>query len=325
MYDERPEVPTDRRPAPVVSVVLPTYNRASMLPRAVDSVLEQSFTDWELIVVDDASPENVLGALAPYLEDPRVRVLRRPVNGGVSAARNTGLADATGHFVCFLDSDDEFERGKLAHQVPLLERAPPEVAGVYGAATPVVGQLRGPEPSPAREMSRDRLMRFADWQQIGALLFRREVLGDLGFDESLRAGEDLDLLLRILEGHRVVGDDVPVSVFNSHDGERLSTDTAMVAATQHLYDKYRSEIDGDAQLHAIWHYKLARYYWRLDEVPRARRHLAVSVRARPGDMRRWFLLVTSLSSPRLRRRLVAQYVGLSLLRRRISSLVRGAG
>ena len=103
--------------APRVSVVIPTYNRAGCLPRAIDSVLAQTFDDYEIIVIDDGSSDNTSEVLAAYGD--RVCVVKQ-VNQGVSAARNHGIRVARGEFVAFLDSDDEWLPRKLEAQVQYL-------------------------------------------------------------------------------------------------------------------------------------------------------------------------------------------------------------
>lgn len=108
---------------PEVSIILPTYNRADTLMRAIGSVLNQTFGDWELIVVDDGSTD-----ATPQLDftiDPRIRLIRQK-NQGVAAARNTGLASAKGHFIAFLDSDDEWFRPFLALSIGFLKAHPDE-------------------------------------------------------------------------------------------------------------------------------------------------------------------------------------------------------
>ncbi|WP_419788170.1 glycosyltransferase family 2 protein [Pseudodesulfovibrio sp.] len=98
----------------LISIILPTYNRASFLGTALDSVFSQTWKHWELIVVDDGSTDET-GALLKRYEDPRLKVLQRE-NGGVSAARNTGIAQASGDVFALLDSDDEWLPKKLATQ-----------------------------------------------------------------------------------------------------------------------------------------------------------------------------------------------------------------
>jgi glycosyltransferase involved in cell wall biosynthesis len=91
---------------PLVTVIIPTYNRARLLGRAIDSVLAQIFTDFELIIVDDGSVDNTRQLVLGYA-DQRIRYLRHERNQGANAARNTGVRAATGKYVAFLDSDDE--------------------------------------------------------------------------------------------------------------------------------------------------------------------------------------------------------------------------
>ena len=99
---------------PCISVIVPVYNVENYLPRCVDSILSQSFTDFELILVDDGSPDNSGKICDEYAEkDNRVRVFHKP-NGGVSSARNLGLDNALGEFVTFIDSDDYVGREYLA-------------------------------------------------------------------------------------------------------------------------------------------------------------------------------------------------------------------
>src|SRR6476661_8300940 len=102
-------MPEERALAPMFSVIIPTYGRSSLLAEAVASVLAQSFSDFECIVVDDASPE------APTLpDDLRLRLIVREHNGGPPAARNTGIASATGAYVAFLDDDDVWRPDRLS-------------------------------------------------------------------------------------------------------------------------------------------------------------------------------------------------------------------
>jgi len=101
-----------------VSVILPSFNRSNVLAGAIGSVLTQSFRDLELIVVDDGSTEN-LKAVVETINDPRLSYVRRAMNGGAAAARNTGLLEARGEFIAFQDSDDIWLPGKLQRQLDL--------------------------------------------------------------------------------------------------------------------------------------------------------------------------------------------------------------
>lgn len=106
---------------PFFSVIICTFNRAKLLPRAIESLLNQSETDWEAIVVDDGSTDKSLDIVQAYVaEDRRVRLLRHGSNRGLSTARNSGLRESSGQYITFLDSDDEYTADHLASRKEML-------------------------------------------------------------------------------------------------------------------------------------------------------------------------------------------------------------
>ena len=113
-----------------VSIIIATYNRAALLPRAIKSVLAQTFTDYELIIVDDCSSDDTWEIVGDFT-DPRIRVFRHETNRGAAATRNTGIARARGEYITFLDDDDECTPNRLADQVSVLDTNP-DVGMVYG-------------------------------------------------------------------------------------------------------------------------------------------------------------------------------------------------
>lgn len=191
---------TDAAPAPpAVSVVVPTFNRASLLPRAIDSVLAQTFTDFELLVVDDASTDET-GEVVGRYTDPRVRYLVQPQNTGVAGARNRGMRAARGDFIAFLDSDDEWLPEKLERQIGLLREASPSVGLVYSGVESVrEGNVHTIEPAGARgDIYREMLRHNVIHGGGSNVVIRRAVIGTAGFfHEGLPAIEDYEYWLRI--------------------------------------------------------------------------------------------------------------------------------
>lgn len=185
--------------APVVSVVVPAYNAAWCVRRAIDSVLKQTFRDFELLVIDDGSTDDTADVLATF--GGAVRVVRQH-NQGLSSARNAGIRAARGEFVAFLDADDWWLPGKLERQVSLL-RAKPAVGFVSTAAR--VEDLDGRFLNlwPCTACSDAFLPRLfgANGDVAGsgsAVMARRRLFDEVGgFDECLRSLEDVDMWMRL--------------------------------------------------------------------------------------------------------------------------------
>jgi glycosyltransferase involved in cell wall biosynthesis len=187
--------------APLVSVIIPAYNRAGSLRPAIESVTSQDFSDWELIVVDDGSVDDT-GIVAESLADSRVRVIRHPTNRGASAARNTGIRAARGRYIAFLDSDDEWLPGKLTAQIAALEKGPeaPDLL-CTGFILRYTSGRRAVERRPqAISDWFDAMIDGCSVSPGSTLVVRRSCFEQAGFlDETLSRLEDWDWLLRCLE------------------------------------------------------------------------------------------------------------------------------
>jgi glycosyltransferase involved in cell wall biosynthesis len=190
---DQPETPHH---IPVVSVITPAYNQASYLSQAVQSVLEQTCQDFELIVVDDGSTDGTPQVLAG-IQDPRVRAIRQP-NAGLSAARNTGLRACRAPYVTFLDADDFFMPDKLAVLSAYLEQHPD--IGLVGGGTQVVDQVGRPLREIIKSPGNLGLFELLAGNPftVTSVMVRKEWIDRVGvFDETLRACEDWDMWLRL--------------------------------------------------------------------------------------------------------------------------------
>ncbi len=104
----------------LVSIVMPSYNTASYIEESIESVLAQTYTEWELLIVDDCSTDNTDAVVAPYLADTRIRYLKNETNSGAAVSRNYALREAKGKWIAFLDSDDLWEPQKLEKQIAFM-------------------------------------------------------------------------------------------------------------------------------------------------------------------------------------------------------------
>ena len=117
---------------PRVSVLMPTFKQAAFIRRALESLRAQTFQDWELVIVDDGSPDDTQAVIEPYLADPRLRLIRLAKNGGLGAALNTATAEARGRYLAYLPSDDVYYPDHLARLVDRLDSQPDVVLAYSG-------------------------------------------------------------------------------------------------------------------------------------------------------------------------------------------------
>lgn len=189
---------------PLVTVVTPAYNVARYIGEAVDSVLRQSFRDFEYLVVDDGSSDSTVQVIqACAAGDSRLRLI--PVaHGGLPAARNIGIREAKGRYIALLDGDDRWRMRFLERQVSLIESLPPEVGMVFCRTRSILenGLLVKPHWQRAgRYDFDDFVVRNNPAGNGSSVLIRASCFAEVGgFDESLPFAEDLDMWLRIAEG-----------------------------------------------------------------------------------------------------------------------------
>jgi len=216
---------------PVVSIILATFNRLKYLRVAVDSVLTQTFRDWELIVADDGSDLETRTYLATLEVPPRSRVLWRSHSGVPAAVRNAALREAAGTYVAFLDSDDLWVPQKLEKQLEAL-RARPHCRWSYSAFTQVDGQGAVLADESRRKwvphdgaVFAKLLKNEATFRTPSVVVADRQLVMQLGgFDEQLRSAEDFDLYLRLALHSEVALVDEPLVYVRVHEDNYSSKD-----------------------------------------------------------------------------------------------------
>ena len=185
-----------------VSAIIPVFNRAATVGAALRSILDQPSVPLEVVVVDDGSADDLAGALAPFAGAP-LRVIRHPANAGAAAARNTGIAAASGEWIALLDSDDVWLPGKLERQLAFLESR-----GLAAGCTAYT--LRRGQSLDQRVPGGGESLGLADlvWgcyvSPGSTLLARRQVWAEIGpLDPAFRRYEDWDWLMRLTSRHRL--------------------------------------------------------------------------------------------------------------------------
>lgn len=273
---------------PKVSVIIPTYNRADLLPRAVNSVLSQDFRDYEIIIVDDCSTDATQEVIQGFA-DSRIRSMRHERNRRQSAAINTGIAHARGEYVAFLDDDDEWLSMKLSGQLAAFDKSPSNVGLAYCWLEVVddsTGNVVSVTGSAMQGDVFDDALALNVPAQTSVLMARSSVAREVGgYTENLARYTDADFICRVAQRyHVVVFADVAARGYFGHRHEQIG----------HLTSQTLSAAVGFLTMH------MTRFSTELDERPRARatllRRLA-SVEMMRGNRRA--ALVALLSAFRL--------------------------
>jgi glycosyltransferase involved in cell wall biosynthesis len=185
---------------PEVSVIIPVYNHATLLGQALESVFAQTYRNYEVIVVDDGSTDDIASVLQPLIDQDLIRYIHQQKQG-VSSARNRGIVESSGRYIAFLDSDDLFEPEKLDIQVRYLQDHP-EIGLVHSGFTKFDDDGNDLGYRDASLFSGmvypHMLLYWTTLMAVDAVLVPRTVFDSVGlFDTSLSMGEDLDLWRRI--------------------------------------------------------------------------------------------------------------------------------
>ncbi len=211
--------------SPLFSVIIPVFNREILLPRAIESVLNQSFKDFEIIVIDDGSTDKSAQVAQSY----GVRVVKRK-NGGVAAARNLGIKLSKGNIIAFLDSDDEWKKDKLKIQYEFFRQNP----SYKIHQTDEIWIRDGKFLNKKKIHQKKEGYIFENSCELclispSAVAIKRELFDEVGlFDESLRVCEDYDLWLRITKKYPVgFSKDRAVIKYGGHSDQLSKSETAM--------------------------------------------------------------------------------------------------
>lgn len=209
--------------APEVSIIIPTYNRALLLQKAIQSVLDQTFQDFEIIVVDNYSEDNTIEDVKSF-KDERIKIINIRNNGIIAKSRNRGLKESRGDYIAFLDSDDMWLPEKLELQVEYL-RERPEYHLVYSNTWIInengvrKGLFLKSEYFKEGEIF-DELVKSNFIPQL-TVLMKREVFENIGFlneDPSLRAVEDYEYWLRVALRYKIGFVKEPLAMYRVHSG-----------------------------------------------------------------------------------------------------------
>jgi glycosyltransferase involved in cell wall biosynthesis len=288
---------------PAVSVIMPAYNAGRFLHAAVESVLRQTFTDLELLIVDDGSTDRTVTIAEDYAgRDRRVRVLHQE-NAGPGPARNTGFRNAHGRYFAFLDSDDEWDDTFLAEHVAVLD-ARPDVDVVIGNARHRGGACDG---QPCRPLRGDGLPItlaeiLADETCLFIMaVFRREVVDTVGgFDHGLLTNEEYEMWIRAaMAGFTFTRHTRPLGWYSSRPDSLSSSDARMLTGIRRVFAKTQPRLPPGSAERAIIDRQIARFDVEIARMERRQRFLTRAPVLGPALLRLRRKLRRSVLKPRV--------------------------
>lgn len=294
----------DSNERPLVSVVLPTYNRARTLARAVRSVLNQGYQNLELIVVDDGSIDETPAIMATFA-DPRVRYLKLEKNEGASSARNHGLKAATGAYIAFQDSDDEWLSDKLERQVEVALASGGRDVSVfhikvlYGrdeARNFGVGRVCCVPQITQPEASRDyvKMTHLQNLMSPQTLMFSRSVLEKVGyFDTLLVNSVDWDFSLRLVRHTKVLFIEEPLVICYIQDDSISTLRRNMVRSQLRILLKLNRQDDVDPRTLSHHFGRIGTSIGRLGKPRLAGRLLRRAISLHPRKPMNWIRLAAN--------------------------------
>jgi len=233
---------------PKVSIIIPTYNRANLLPRSIKSILNQTFKDFELIIVDDGSTDNTKEVVEEFQKkDSRIKYIRREVNsGGAAIPCNLGIKNSQGEYIAFVGSDDECLPEWLEKQMKCFEKSDKviDVVSCDVIRVDLNGRRIGVIAKP-RKTTSDEIIRnlFLPHVTVGNIVIRKVVLEKIGgYDENLIVHEDWDLWLRLVEADfkfKFVNEELYVSYFHLSSTSAIINPLVRIKNIKYFLEKHK--------------------------------------------------------------------------------------
>lgn len=291
----------------MISVVIPLYNKATSISSTLECVLNQTFTDWEVVVVDDGSTDDSANIVSS-MGDSRIRLIRQP-NAGVSAARNRGAIEAEGEFIAFLDADDEWDKNYLSTQYELTQKYPDcdvfamnyEFQDINGKKTStIINKL----PFNDADGVLSNYFEVASCSHpplwTSAVMVRKSAFQNIeGFPVGIKSGEDLLTWARLACRYKIAYCKTPLAVFNvegydtKEKPKRIPAEVDIVGQElKKLYKTY--DAPGLKQYVGLWHKMRSSIYMRLRMRDKSIKEAIYGLRYSPTNIKLYAFIILNL-------------------------------
>lgn len=236
----------------LISIIIPTYKRSEMLSRAIESCLNQSYENIEIIVVDDNNPDTEYRKatskfMSKYKDNKKIRYIKMPKNGGGAASRNYGIENAKGNYIAFLDDDDYFLEDKLKHQIEYMIKNNLDACFTGSQTFDEVKNVVVKNKRYTNFDKYDDMLKFHLVEMIVStqtFMFKKEVLEKVNGFTIVPAGQEYYLMYKVItNGFKVGYLDEILTVICIHSGERITTSKNKIKAEKFLYDLKKKHFD----------------------------------------------------------------------------------
>jgi glycosyltransferase involved in cell wall biosynthesis len=281
----------------MVSVIIPTYNRAHVISRAIGSVLSQTYQDFEIIVVDDGSTDNTEDVVRSF-KDTRVNYIGYKENRGANAAKNVGVRAARGDSIGVLDSDDEYLPERLEKTVHVLRDSSADIGVVYSNL--LINRRGRMKKYLTHGISGNIYAEELKFNYIPTCtaIVKKQCLLENPYDEKLPAFVDWDLWIRLAKHYKFIYVDEPLSIWHCDSEERISRNIGKIVAANKIFlEKYADDIVKYPKVHARFLYSIGHGLCRLRDVKNGRRYLLQSLKHYPLRTQSVMALTLSLLGP----------------------------
>lgn len=294
---------------PKASVILPTYNRAPFIGRAIQSVLNQTYKDFELIIVDDGSIDDTEKVVKSF-SDGRIYYVKHEINKGAAAARNTALRLAKGEFIAFQDSDDECLPEKLEKQINKFNKVQNSVGVVYCGHSTISERTNRAifQSVPVEKGNVYNIMLWRCITTTTALLIKRVCFEKVGlFDETLPSCQDWDMLIRISKYYEF--DFIPDILAKIYvHGDQISTNLdTRIKGNEKMLEKYKVELSEDSSYLSRFLIGLFLRNCMAGKAKQGRKHLINALKLKPVQVKGYIHLSLSVLIPWIYRKILKSY------------------
>ncbi|MFX0093636.1 MAG: glycosyltransferase family 2 protein [Candidatus Hodarchaeota archaeon] len=274
---------------PLVSIILPTYNRGHVIARAIQSVLNQTYSNFELIIIDDGSCDDTESVVKSF-NDSRIKYFRQNKNYGASIVRNIGIKTARGDYIAFQDSDDLWLPHKLERQVKSFETSPPEVGVAYCewfcARDKRIYQHRYFKKRAREGNIHKEIDNYDFFIAMPTVIIRRSCLEKVGlFDETFQTQQDFELFLRLSHFFHFNYIDMPLVIVSRPWENQIDKRTKIIIKTNFLLLEKHPNLKEKKAFVSNHYYLMGKhFFFKKNEQQQWQKYFRYSIKSNPFDL-----------------------------------------